>query len=341
MLKCNIKILDEVNIKIDGLKIETRRKIANKLKYELPYARHMPAFKLGRWDGTKSFFSIGGTGYLAHLDVILPIITDAGYEIDVDDQRDTYELDFTPIDENYWASKGIVWPEDHQLAGQPVVLRDYQYEVVNKFLENPQSLQEVSTGAGKTITTATLSHLCEPYGRTMVIVPNKSLVSQTEEDYLMCGLDVGVYFGDRKELGKTHTICTWQSLNILDKKSDTVEALTLAEFTEGVAAIIVDECLDGNTFITTPTGKIKIKELTAGDIIINLDEKTKQFKEDVVVKVHENLVKATSEDMYKLEFDSGQTIEVTGNHEILTNQGWTRADQLTSEMEVIDINTYN
>lgn len=242
MLKCNIKILDEVNIKIDGLKIETRRKIANKLKYELPYARHMPAFKLGRWDGTKSFFSIGGTGYLAHLDVILPIITDAGYEIDVDDQRDTYELDFTPIDENYWASKGIVWPEDHQLAGQPVVLRDYQYEVVNKFLENPQSLQEVSTGAGKTITTATLSHLCEPYGRTMVIVPNKSLVSQTEEDYLMCGLDVGVYFGDRKELGKTHTICTWQSLNILDKKSDTVEALTLAEFTEGVAAIIVDEC---------------------------------------------------------------------------------------------------
>jgi hypothetical protein len=47
-----------VNIKFEGLDLETRRKIANKLKYELPYARHMPAFKLGRWDGTVAFFGI-------------------------------------------------------------------------------------------------------------------------------------------------------------------------------------------------------------------------------------------------------------------------------------------
>ena len=83
--------------------------------------------------------------------------------------------------------------------------------------------------------------MCEPYGRTMVIVPNKSLVVQTEEDYINLGLDVGVYFGDRKELGKTHTICTWQSLNVLDKKSYDEESLSLAEFAEGVNAIIIDE----------------------------------------------------------------------------------------------------
>jgi superfamily II DNA or RNA helicase len=64
---------------------------------------------------------------------------------------------------------GKTWPKGHQQAGEPIVLRDYQYEVINKFLENPQALQEVATGAGKTITTATLSHLCEPYGRTMVL----------------------------------------------------------------------------------------------------------------------------------------------------------------------------
>ena len=145
------------------------------------------------------------------------------------------------ITENYWADQGICWPEGHAEAGKPVILRDYQYDVVNKFLENPQSLQEVATGAGKTITTATLSHLCEPYGRTMVIVPNKSLVVQTEEDYKNCGLDVGVYFGDRKELNHTHTICTWQSLNVLDKKKHDTDSLTLAEFTEGVSAVIIDE----------------------------------------------------------------------------------------------------
>ena len=241
MPSCKLTIKDEVNIKVDGLAVETRRKIVNKLKFDLPYARHMPAYKLGRWDGTKTYFSIGGTGYLAHLDVILPIIEDAGYEIDIEDLRHHSKIEFAPIDENYWADQGKTWPKGHPEAGTPIVLRDYQYDVVNKFLENPQALQEVATGAGKTITTATLSHLCEAYGRTMVVVPNKSLVVQTEEDYKNLGLDVGVYFGDRKELGKTHTICTWQSLNVLDKKSYDDETLSLAEFTAGVAAIIVDE----------------------------------------------------------------------------------------------------
>jgi superfamily II DNA or RNA helicase len=240
-LNCKLIIKDEVNIKFEGLAIETRRKLANKLKFELPYARHMPAFKLGRWDGTVSFFGIGGTGYLAHLDILLPVVENDGYEIDVIDQRTAPQLTFDKIDENYWADKGVCWPKGHPEEGKPIVLRDYQYDVINKFLENPQSLQEVATGAGKTITTATLSHMCEKYGRTMVIVPNKSLVVQTEEDYKNCGLDVGVYFGDRKELNHTHTICTWQSLNVLDKKSYDSDSLTLAEFTEGVQAVIIDE----------------------------------------------------------------------------------------------------
>jgi superfamily II DNA or RNA helicase len=236
-----LTIRDEVNIKLEGLAVETRRKIVNKLKFDLPYARHMPAYKLGRWDGTKTYFSIGGTGYLAHLDVILPIIENDGYDIEVEDLRPHQDITFTPVTENYWADQGKTWPKDHVNEGEPIVLRDYQYEVINKFLENPQSLQEVATGAGKTITTATLSALCEPYGRTMVVVPNKSLVVQTEEDYRNLGLDVGVYFGDRKELNRTHTICTWQSLNVLDKKSYDSDTLTLAEFCEGVNAVIIDE----------------------------------------------------------------------------------------------------
>ena len=241
MSTCKLIIKDEVNIRVEGLAAETRRKIVNKLKFDLPYARHMPAYKLGRWDGTKTYFGIGGNGYLAHLDVVLPIIEDSGYDILIEDLRKTQNFSFEKVNENYWADQGKTWPKGHPNAGAPIILRDYQFDVVNKFLENPQALQEVATGAGKTITTATLSHLCEPYGRTMVIVPNKSLVVQTEEDYKNLGLDVGVYFGDRKELNRTHTICTWQSLNVLDKKSYDNDTLSLAEFCAGVCAIIVDE----------------------------------------------------------------------------------------------------
>jgi superfamily II DNA or RNA helicase len=116
-------------------------------------------------------------------------------------------------------------------------------DAINRFIDNTQSLQEIATGAGKTITTATLSQLAEKYGRTITIVPNKSLVEQTEEDFIAVGLDVGVYYGDRKDLNKTHTICTWQSLNILDKKSKNHEhdIVTLAEFLDGVKTVIVDE----------------------------------------------------------------------------------------------------
>ena len=245
MSSCKIVIRDEVNIKIEGLPVEIRRKISNALKFELPYARHMPQYKLGRWDGTTTFFGLGGNGYLNHLDVILPILEECGVDIDnIEDLRQPHKLEFEKITENYWADKGKVWPVGHAIAGQPIVLRDYQLDAINNFMEHPQGLQELATGAGKTIITATLSALCEPYGRTLVIVPNKGLVVQTEEDYVNVGLDAGVYFGDRKDLGKTHTICTWQSLNILDKKSKGVtddEILTLAELLEGVVCVIVDE----------------------------------------------------------------------------------------------------
>jgi superfamily II DNA or RNA helicase len=178
------------------------------------------------------------------LEKIMSILTDMGIEIgDIEDRRESVKLKFDAVTETYWADQGKVWPKGHIAEGQPIMLRDYQVEAINTFLENPQSLQEIATGAGKTITTATLSQLCEPYGRTITIVPNKSLVEQTEEDFINVGLDVGVYYGDRKDLNKTHTICTWQSLNILDKKSKNQEhdILTLAEFLDGVGAVIVDE----------------------------------------------------------------------------------------------------
>ena len=242
MSVCKLTIKDEVNVKLEGLSLETRRKLANKFKVDVPWARYQPAYRLGRWDGTVAFFGIGGTGYMCHLEEIVNIVSSDGYEIEVEDLRNPVDLAFTSVTETYWSDKGKVWPKGHPIAGQPILLRDYQYDAINKFLENPQCLQEIATGAGKTITTATLSHCCEKYGRTIVIVPNKSLVEQTEEDYVNLGLDVGVYYGDRKDLNKTHTICTWQSLNVLDKKSkDDEELMTLQDFFQDVVAIIVDE----------------------------------------------------------------------------------------------------
>jgi superfamily II DNA or RNA helicase len=244
MTSCKLIIKDEVNIKLEGLPLEARRKLVNAFKFEIPYARYQPAFRLGRWDGTVSLFGLGGAGYLNQLEKIVEVLSNFNIDIgEVEDERQPANLAFNKVTETYWADQGKVWPIGHPDAGKPILLRDYQVDAINTFLENPQSLQEIATGAGKTITTATLSQLCESLGRTITIVPNKSLVEQTEEDFVNVGLDVGVYYGDRKDLGKTHTICTWQSLNILDKKSKNQEndLLSLAEFLDNVKTVIVDE----------------------------------------------------------------------------------------------------
>lgn len=339
MTTCKIIIQDEVNVSIKGLSLDTRKALVKKFKFVDPTARYRPAYKLGRWDGSISFFGLGGTTYLAILEEVLVFLEAHDYSIELEDLRKSPQLSFEPVTEDFWGDR--CWPKGHRFEGQPIRLRNDQVDVINIFLENPQCIQSIITGAGKTIVTATLVKVCEKYGRTVTIVPNKSLVEQTEEDFVNCGLDVGVYYGDRKELGKTHIICTWQSLNILDKKSkDNDSLLSLAEFLDGVNCVVVDECFEGSTMIQTPRGCVPIKDIKPGDTVINLCEKTNQYKEDTVVKVHKNLINSASEKMLELTFDNGTTIKVTANHKFLTNVGWVRADAITEEMEIININTY-
>lgn len=241
MKTCKIIIKDEVNCKIEGLELSERKALLKLFEYEVPGARYLPSVKLGRWNGKVSYFSLGGSSYINLLDKIIPVIDNAGYDIELEDLRESaHSFEFDQVSEDTFAHK--VWPKGHPMAGQSIKLRDYQIEIVNSFLENPQCIQEVATGAGKTIMTAALSYSVERYGRSVVIVPNKSLVVQTEADYINLGLDVGVYFGDRKELGKTHTICTWQSLNNLIKNKEEVEVwMKLGEFMKDVVCIMIDE----------------------------------------------------------------------------------------------------
>ena len=241
MKQATIIIRDEVNIKIEGLDIDCRKKLVSTFKYEIPGARYQPAVRLGRWDGKVAYFQLGGSSYINLLPEIVPILEQYDYDIELDDQRDySTVFDFVQVTEDSFAHK--TWPVGYPAVGQPIMLRDYQVEIINNYLLNPQCIQEVATGAGKTLMTAALSRSVEAYGRSIIIVPNKDLVRQTEKDYINLGLDVGVYFGDQKDYDRTHTICTWQSLNNMMKKTKSGEAeVSIQDFIEGVVCVIVDE----------------------------------------------------------------------------------------------------
>ena len=241
MKQATIVIKDEVNIKIEGLDLDVRKALTTAFKYENPAARYLPAVRLGRWDGKIAYFQLGGSTYTNLLPEILPILEKYGYDVALSDHREySTNFEFTQIKEDTF--KDTVWPAGHEREGQPVILRDYQVEIVNNYLQNPQCIQEVATGAGKTLMTAALSWSVQAHGRSIIIVPNKSLVTQTEKDYVNLGLDVGVYFGDRKDYNKQHTICTWQSLNnLLKGTKEGLVDLTIQDFIQDVVCVIVDE----------------------------------------------------------------------------------------------------
>jgi len=93
MKECKLIIRDEVNVKLEGLELAERKTSMKKFEYEITGARYLPAVRLGRWNGKMSYFALGGSTYINLLPEILPLLDQAGYDIQLDDTRD-YQTTF-------------------------------------------------------------------------------------------------------------------------------------------------------------------------------------------------------------------------------------------------------
>ena len=158
MTQCIIQINDEVNCKLVGLDLSTRKTLVEKFKYEIPGARYQPSVRLGRWDGKVPFFNLGGTTYINLLPNILPLLENKNYDVSVEDSR-SYSLTFQFETVNQDSFSHVKWPVGHVMAGQGIMLRDYQVEIINRFLANPQCIQEIATGSGKCLSGDTVLKL--------------------------------------------------------------------------------------------------------------------------------------------------------------------------------------
>jgi len=160
---------------------------------------------MGRWDGKITFCSeVSSETYINCLDTLLPVVLKYydSEEIEIEDRRVFEDFKFEEIDKFFLSD--TYWPDGHPLAGEPIILSDEQVFAINNYLNNNTGIQSLPTGLGKTIITACLSKIVESYGRSIVIVPSKSLVTQTEQDYKNVGLDVGVFYGDKRSISSTH-----------------------------------------------------------------------------------------------------------------------------------------
>jgi len=144
----------------------------------------------------------------------------------------------------------------------------------------------------------------------------------------LCGLDVGVVYGGRKEFHHTHTICTWQSLNSLWKQYKRKpeghvewDEHDLEKLLDGVVNVIVDECQSAQAeSLTNVLGKImsdiplrwgltgtipkdKISEkkinVNVGNVVVEVNASELQEK-GILSKCHVDVMKLESQ----LKFNS-------------------------------------
>ena len=127
------------------------------------------------------------------------------------------------------------------LPDAPFSEADYSFQeiAVEKAIEWDRGLLHYPTGAGKTVIMAKI--IAKLNKRTLVIVPNLQLLNQTFEKFEQYfGINnVGIFGDSQKDLGKSITIATQQSLySMLIKKSDDFKK----DITKSFPVIFIDEC---------------------------------------------------------------------------------------------------
>jgi hypothetical protein len=101
--------------------------------------------------------------------------------------------------------------------------------------------------------------------------------------------------------------------------------------------LIVDECLHPDTEITLHDfSKKRISDVNIGDLVWTINESNGELEIKEVEFVYKNLNKG--QQMYELEMDNGDIIQITGNHKVKLKSGiWKKVEDLSIEDEIIDI----
>ena len=305
--------------------IQTLQKIHDFLKAEKPDAKYN--FKVQRgWESPYNYFTEvkkhNNQSIMKIMNGHLSLLSNFGINIEPE------QTEFS----EYEVLQGL----QDIIKMMPFEPYDYQLKCTKDNLLNPKQISLASTSSGKSLIIFMMMYFLFLKGkRGIVCVPSISLTTQIygdfkdyfhsdfseQRDEFLSNIEIQGG-GKESSFNSSLVISTWQSL--LNRK----EHLTKAEF------ILCDECLHPETEIQTINGKKQIQHLNVGEKVLTINEKTNKKEFNEIIKVHKNLSK---EQMYEIETEVG-TIRITGNHKILTDEGWVRADNITLTHNVISLN---
>jgi superfamily II DNA or RNA helicase len=189
-----------------------------------------PKFKAKIWDGYIRLISRTGSCPVGLVPGVLKYCLSNGHAVAVSDEFKLFgsTLEFSPAE-----------------LSLPYIPRDYQLESVDIALTKKRQTLLLATSAGKSLVIYMLARAYQKNGlKTLVIVPNVSLVSQLESDFKDYAsksdysIDENCHFisaGVEKSSSKPIVVSTWQSLQAL-LKTDAGKAIM-----ESYDAVIGDE----------------------------------------------------------------------------------------------------
>jgi hypothetical protein len=313
------------------LKLQTTKSIEMDLyNYFAEFAENYifhPKVKMGFWDGRIRAYdrpnSLLPTGLLPKLSKYCKL-----NQIEIEYDFDVSEMFGEITDDDLYDFYDEIFP--NEIGIYP---RDYQHNAIYKALLNKRGITEACVGAGKSIMIYTISRMLLKADKNIIlIVPNISLVEQMYSDFVEYGWDsIDDYVCKlhnnikKPDLSKKFLITTYQS--VVNKKPQMFDKYD---------ALVIDECLSGDTKITTPNGLVEIKNISVGDIVYSVDNDN-NIIEDVVVETFKNMKKSSLENMVRVTLEDGTFVNITGNHKVLTDSGWKRADELSVNDDILTI----
>lgn len=235
-------------------------------------------------------------------------------------------------------------------------VRDYQRETIDKAVIAQRGIIKAATGAGKT---AIGSGIIAKLGISPFIfyVTSQDLLRQAKtelERFLVMNnnpLEVGVIGGGKCDIRDVNIMTVQTAVRSLgekfnkfdDEDEDEGKELsqemkdkydTISNLIHSAKGIICDECVTGDTFVTTRNyGIIKIKELKnkIGEEVLSFNGTSVVWKK--ITKFYDQGIKS----IISIKLKSGNVIKCTKNHPIFTQRGWIQSGQLKITDQILSI----
>jgi reverse gyrase len=331
-----LKKQNESYTKVVGCDYSMSMELSDEFSYMDDNYQFKPSYKYGGWDGKIRLFNrktncvpIGLTPLL------IKYFKDTDVDFEVDDSLKEKGPKLSSQFIEKFCDKVLKIPEDYDK-------RDYQLKAVQEMIHHKKLVGVSSTGSGKSFIFYLFVNLLQfiskqDDNKVLILVPTISLVNQMANDFQeysenFCDFSqyvhkIGGNNKGQKDTDKPITISTWQSLMRMP-----------TEFFEDYNVIITDECLHPDTLITMGNGESKkIIDVKEGDIVLTLNEETKEMEKNKVIKQHKNLFHSQSEKRYKIKTDDDKELIITGNHKVYTSNGYKRVDELEEGEEIISL----